>query len=604
MFFFKKTKGFTLVEVLVGAAVFLVISVAIYQAYSSLFKLTSANQYKILALNLANEQFEIVRNLSYADVGEVGGIPVGKVPSVQNLVRGGVPFKLTTTIRNIDMPFDGTIGGEPNDLSPADNKLIEVQVDCSACQNFKPITLTTTIAPKNLETASTNGALFIKVFDANGIAVPGATVRVVNTTVNPNIVVEDETDVNGMLQIVDVPPGLQAYSISVSKSGYSSARTYPPGGTVHGYLNPTPTQPDATVVIQQVTQVSFAIDLVSTLSFSSVTPTCSAVPALDFTLAGSKTAGFGIPQFITNLVTNSIGEYSSSTMEWDSYGITNLDSEYDIIGINPLNLVSVNPNSTEQVKLIVAPKSPKTLLVTVKDSATKLPLSGATVNVQGPSSYSETKVTDRGFINQTDWSGGAEQENYVNLTQYFLDDGGVEVYSPTGEIKLRDIFGSYAPAGSLESSTIDTGSESHFHNIIWTPTDQPLSTGADSVKFQFATNNELTATTTWNYVGPDGTDDTYYTLSNSVISSVHDNARYARYKVFLSTDSPSATPNVSDVAFTFTSECTPPGQASFSGLSAGAYEVQVSKDGYTAGQVQVIMPSAGDWVEQQILLAP
>lgn len=598
----RSKKGFTLLEVLVSAAVFLIIAIALYRTYASLFALTSVTQFKILALNAANEQFEIIRNLPYADVGEVNGIPNGKIPHSQTLVRGGVTFTITTNIRNVDLPFDGKLGGNPNDLSPADNKLAEVRVDCSTCKNYIPITLTTTISPKNLETASTNGALFIKVFDANGLAVSGATVRVVNTKVTPNIVVQDETDVNGMLQIVDVPPGVQAYSVTVSKAGYSTARTYPPGGVVNGYLNPTPTQPDATVVVQQVTQASFAIDRVSSLSFKSVSPVCAPIGGLDFNLSGSKTVGASIPKFITNLVTDGAGNYSSTTMEWDSYNVTGIDTSYDIIGINPLNLIALNPNSTQEVKLIVAPKDPRSLLVTVKDSSTLLPLTGTTVDVTGPSAYSSSKVTDRGYINQTDWSGGAGQVTYNNQNQYFVDNASVAVDSPNGEIKLRTIFGSYAPSGTLESSTFDTGSPSNFYNLVWSPTDQPVATGSTSLKFQIATNKELTATSTWDYKGPDGTAASYYTPANSVINTVHNGDQYVRYKVFLSTLSATSTPNVSDVAFTFTSSCTPPGQVVFTGLAAGTYHLTVSKSGYTTSQIDVSVSS--NWTEQQIILAP
>lgn len=596
----KRIAGFTLIEVLVGVAVFVVIATAMYQAYSSLFVLTSANQYKILALNLANEQFEIVRNLSYENVGEVNGIPNGLVPHEQDLVRGGITFKVVTTIRNVDLPFDGTIGGDPNDLSPADNKLVEVQVECPLCKNYTPISLTTTIAPKNLETASTNGALFIKVFDANGIPVSEADVIVINSSADPDIIIQDETDVNGMLQIVDVPPGVNAYHISVSKSGYSSAQTFPPGGIVHGYLNSTPTQPDATVVVQQVTQVSFAIDKLSTLSFKSLTPLCSPVGNINFTLSGSKTVGFQIPKFLADLSTNGAGDYSSTTMEWDAYNAIGADSTYDIIGISPLNPIPLNPDSVQDVKLIVATKDPRSLLVTVKDSATSLPVTGAEVSIIGPS-YSSVQTTDRGYINQTDWSGGPEQEIYENTNRYLIDDGGVAVDAPAGEIRLRNIFGSFASSGSLESSTFDTGSQSNFHNMVWSPTDQPIDTGPDSLKFQIATNNEQ-ATTSWAYTGPDGTENTYYTPSNSVIHDSHDGKRFIRYKVFLNTESTSVTPNVSDIAFTFTSDCTPPGQVVFSGLGAGTYDIQVSKAGYTTSNTSVDV--SDDWTEKQVILAP
>ncbi len=587
-------KGFTLVEVLVGTAVFLVIATAVYQAYTSLFILIGANQYKILALNLANEQFEIVRNLAYSDVGETTGIPRGKIPHSQNLVRGGVTFTVTSTIRNIDLPFDGTIGGTPNDLSPADNKLVEVEVTCAACTGFSPITLTTTVAPRNLETASTNGALFIKVFDANGQEVVDAEVHVVNSAAG--ITIDDVTDINGMLQIVDVPPGANAYAITVTKPGYSTASTH-----AASVANPNPTQPDATVLIQQVTQVSLAIDRTSTLEVESLSPICAAIGNIDFRLTGSKLIGENLLKYSHDHATNGSGMYSNSSMEWDSYTIANIDDAYDVVGVNSLNSFALNPNSSQHVALLVAPKNPRTLLVTVKDANTGLPISDATVVLEDDEEDATTQITDRGYINQTDWSGGAGQEAYTDLVKYFSDDGNIETGSPDGELELRNVFGSHAAAGSIVSSVFDVGIPSNYNKIIWTPTDQPPAAGADSVKFQFATNDEV-STTTWNYTGPDGTSATYYTLADTTLHSIHNGHRYARYKVFLSTESDTVTPNISDIAFTYTSSCTPPGQVVFSGLESGTHTLTVSKSGYTT-VVDEAVSISDPWAERIITLS-
>ncbi len=582
-------KGFTLVETLVGVAVFLIIATSSYQAYVSLFSLINQNQYKILALNLANEQFEIIRNLTYSDVGIVGGIPNGKVPNVQNLTRGGINFTVTTTIRNVDIPFDGTIGGTPNDLSPADNKYVELEVTCPACPTFSPITINTTVAPKNLETASTNGALFIKVFDANGIAVSGASVHIVNTQANPDIVIDDVTDNNGLLQVIDAPPGVEAYEITVSKSGYSTDRTYTTGGVG----NPDPLKPHATVVLQQVTQISFAIDKISTISFESKSPTCVSIPNIDFSLIGSKQIGNNVPKYSQNLSTNGSGSYSHNSMEWDTYTAIGNDGTYDIVGVNPLNPISLNPDSSQSVDLIAIVKDPKSLLITVKDSATLLPVTDALVTVTNASSYNESQTTDRGFINQTDWSGGVGVD-------YIAQDNNVDDISPAGELKLKNAFGTYNASGILESSTFDTGSASNFHNLVWSPTDQPPLAGSDSVRFQIATNEEITATTTWEYIGPDGTNSTYYTSANQSISSTHNGDRYIRYKIFLSTADTSVTPNISDIAFTMTSSCTPPGQVVFTGLLSGDYHINVSKTGYITNDSDVTVNSG--WKEQEIIL--
>lgn len=459
---------------------------------------------------------------------------------------------------------------------------------------MKPISLTGQVAPKNLETASTNGALFIRVFDANGQPIQDAAVHVVNVATTSTIVIDDITDANGMLQIIDVPPGSNAYRITVSKSGYSTDSTYPPGGSG----NPTPSKADATVLLQQVTQVSFAIDRVSTLTLSSVSPTCTAVGGLNFALVGSKLIGVNVPKFSQNLVTNGSGILALSNMEWDTYTVVQTDTAFDIAGLNPLNPITLNANSSQQAQIIVVPRDPRSVLVTVKDSATQLPISGAVVTVT-KSGYTSTQTTGKGFINQTDWSAGGGQGDYSNTVKYWNDDGNVDVTTTPGQIQLRSSFGAYNINGSMQSSTFDTGSASNFYTITWSPVDQPAPVGQDSVGIQIATATSTTPTS-WNFLGPDGTAATYYTVPNMTINTIHNNDRYLRYKVYLATQAATSTPSISDVAFTFTSSCTPPGQVVFSGLASGTYHIHVTMAGYTDYDYDVSV--ASNWQEVSVVM--
>ena len=73
-------KGFTLMEVLVGSALFLIVSVSAYSAFISILRLANASQSRIIAVQLADEQFEIVRNMPYVNVGLTNGIPLGVLP--------------------------------------------------------------------------------------------------------------------------------------------------------------------------------------------------------------------------------------------------------------------------------------------------------------------------------------------------------------------------------------------------------------------------------------------------------------------------------------------------------------------------------------------
>lgn len=589
-------KGFGLIESLIGVTVFIVIAVSVYGIYARLFEGTDYSEAKISATALASEQIEIIRNLPYADVGLIGGIPLGKIKHVQNITRSGDKFTVRTTIRNVDNPFDGTLGGTPNDLSPADYKLVQIDITCDNCKNFSPLSFATNVGPKNLETASTNGALFVRVFDANGIPISGAAVHIENNSASPAIVIDDSTNKDGMLQIVDAPPGVNVYEISVTKSGYTSDRTYPPGAP----SNPNPTKPHATVAVQQVTQLSFTIDHASTMSVSSLTETCTAVPGINFSMSGTKLIGTApdVLKYSANHVTDSGGRKTISNLEWDTYNINFTDTDYDLSGSIPLSPIIIDPGATQNVKFVVSPKNPSSFLVTVKDAATGLPLSDADVRLY-KSGYDNTLITNRGFIKQTDWSGGSGQNTFTDPAMYFESDGNISDSSPAGEIKLKQIFGEYQSSGTLTSSTFDVGSPGNFYSIEWQPASQPPDVGANGARFQIATNND---NATWNFIGPDGTPGTYYTTSNSNINSVNNNSEYLRYKVFLETASTTWTPDIADVYITFASSCVPPGQVFFTGLQEGNYTLDISKTGYQNYSAPVEIDNS--WQSQEVILTP
>jgi prepilin-type N-terminal cleavage/methylation domain-containing protein len=588
-------KGFTLIETLIASALFLIIAVGLYQAYITLFKVIDSSRVNLVASSLATEQFEIIRNMPYAKVGVVNSIPSGLVPHIQTLVRDGITFTVTTTVRNIDDPFDGVLGGTPNDISPADYKLVETKITCLACRNFSSAIFTTRVSPKNLEMASTNGALFIRVFDANGVPVQAADVRVENNQITPHIRIDDVTDANGVLQLVDIPPGAGAYEVFVSKEGYSSDQTY--GGTVS---NPNPTKPFATVAQQQVTQISFSIDLLSSLSVQSVTQTCTVVPGVSVGVRGSKLIGTSpdVNKYYQTHTTNYIGEKVINDLEWDTYTLSVNDGTHQLLGLIPLLPPIIAPNSNLDVRVVVGPADPNTLLVTVKDSGTGLPISEADVEISG----GETQTTGRGFLRQTDWSGGSGEGLWSGGSNYSSRDAGIETSAPAGVLTLVRFAGAYTPSGNLTSSIFDVASPSNFYRIAWQSEDQPPLAGPNAVRLQVATSNDA-ATTTWSFLGPDGTASTYYTLADQNINSIHNANRYFRYKVFLATDDVSVAPTISDISFTFTSECVPPGQVTFSGLSDGVYVVSVSKAGYqsyTSTPLSVI----SDFVSYEATLIP
>ncbi len=560
-------------EVMIGVAIFVLFAIGIYSGTQYVFKVVFNSRLHILETGILNEQIEIIRNLPFADVGLINGSPAGLLERTATTTRNNINFTITRTIRNIDDPFDGTIGGTPNDTAPADYKLVEVEIICNGCVQQTPARLSTYVAPKNLEGNLDHGALFIKVFDANAAPVVGAAVHVVANFATSTVDITDTTDNDGMLRIVDLLPGMDIYQINVSKTGYTSDQTMSP--TVD---NPNPTKPKASVAAQEVANISFSIDKISAMAITTMNKSCALIGNATLNVLGTKLIGTEPDVFLLNqnITTNGSGQYAFNNMTWDAYGLR--PTAYDLIGSIPALPINLLPDINQPVKMILGTATANSILVEIKDSITSQPLSSSTARLTA-TGYDQTKTTGVGFVNQTDWSGGTGQLLIGEGTKYWSDDGKLEINSPVGDIKLQKVGQNYVSDGQLESSIFDLGVEADLVNLIFEPLSQATSTGATPIRFQIATSNTTTPAT-WNYLGPDGTAGTYYDQNNSVINSVHNGSRYLRYKLFLSTEDTAVTPVLADLSFAYVTSCTPPGQAYFGSLNAQDYVLEVSHTGY------------------------
>ena len=427
----KNRSGFTLIETLVGSAVFVILALSAYRAFGVLMDAVSMSQAKLAATTLANEQIEIIRNLPYDDVGIENGIPAGKIARNQTVIKDNYSFDVQTTIRNTDDPFDGTIGGSPSDTSPADYKLVDLDITCSNCKLLSPLKFTTLVAPHALETASSNGALFIQVFDTAGIPVANASVHITNTETNPDIIIDEITDNAGWVKMVDVPPGINTYNIVATKSGFSTDQTYPQGGVA----GPNPINEDATVVLQQVTQAGLQIDKVSSLNVSSVDALCAPLPDISFSLTGEKLIGTpSVLKYPTqDFSTDSAGGEIISDLEWDTYRVLLTSPAYDLAGGSLLPSFAINPDENKNLQLVVVPHADRALLISVEDSL-GVAIDGASVQLQ-KDIFDQTKTTNSFTCptpGQVFWNG-LESDTYtltVSKAGYTTSVGTVDISLP------------------------------------------------------------------------------------------------------------------------------------------------------------------------------
>ena len=392
MIYLRNHRGFTLVESLVGSAIFVAIALSGYKAFAVLMDGVAVSQAKIAGTSVANEQFEIMRNLPYTDVGIVSGLPLGKIERTKTITKDKYIFNVETAIRSIDDVFDGTIGGSPSDTSPADYKLADLDITCTNCKTPLALNFTTLVAPHALETASTNGALFIRVFDSAGVAVPGASLHIVNTQTEPDTIIDEITDNNGWFRIVDAPVGTNAYTITATKAGFTQENTYAPGGAA----GPTPINPNPTVVLQQVTSTSLTIDRTSTLNVSTVDSSCVTLPSIGFSLTGTKLIGTpSVLKYPTNTFsTDLLGQLSIGSLEWDSYSTLLTSGAYDLAGTSLLPSFTLDANEIKNLQLVAVPHIDRALLISVQDSLGN-PIDGATVELQ-KTGFNQNKTTGGG----------------------------------------------------------------------------------------------------------------------------------------------------------------------------------------------------------------
>ncbi len=563
----KHGRGFTFVETIIALAIFTLLVSALYALGTAAVRGMRVYRDTAAVAALSQTYMEIARNLPYAQVGTKTGNPSGPLPDIANpltIPYNGATYQVYFSVAYVDDPADGT--------SAIDTDYKQVKLTITNLSTSHQTSFVTTVVPKGLENMANGGALTLSVINAVGQPVPGATLHITNSATTPPLDVVRTTDSQGNWTEVGAQSSATSYHIVASKSGYSADQTYPSTAD-----NQNPTKPDATVVNGQVTSVSFSIDALSQLTLKAVDQSCRPIAGADVELKGAKLIGTpNVLKFDNTYTTDSVGKIVLNPIEWDTYTPTPKGS-YMLYGSSPLQQITLLPNTAQQSVLMLGPSTDNSLLVVVTDSSTGNSIEGATVQLLNTSlGYSASKLTAGSSVSQEDWTGGSGQADMSDQTKYASDDGNVDTQTQPIGLRLVGGAGAYVSSGSLISSSFDTGTASTtFSTLVWNPQSQNAST---SVAFQLAANND---DATWDFLGPDGTASSYYTVPGTTISTALNNKRYLRYKVLLTTTSASTTPVLSNVAINYMSGCYTPGQSIFAGLGQGSgYQVVVQMPGY------------------------
>lgn len=226
----------------------------------------------------------------------------------------------------------------------------------------------------------------------------------------------------------------------------------------------------------------------------------------------------------------------------------NVDSSF----LNLYQYRQVAANSlTIQCRRVTSSWNEGTITWNNQPSFTSTSVSSITTNSNGWKRWTATNYVrgwfdgsypNYGFILISSPEGGTATSYIKNLyssdyTPNFLGYGLIPY--------LEVFFTSYVDSGEFISASFDTDEfgETRWCRFYFNAT-IPLGT---EIKFQIATNND---NSTWNFLGPDGTPNTYYTTSDMEIWSGHYGDRYISFKAYFKTNN-SLTPVLHDVSILY-----------------------------------------------------
>jgi hypothetical protein len=218
---------------------------------------------------------------------------------------------------------------------------------------------------------------------------------VVASTIIPAVDLTQSTDNNGRVTLPGATECIECYEITVSKEDMSTDRTYSNTEVTN------PLKPHASILANEVTQVSFTIDTTGNIDITSVDSrenNFTSLGNVPFRLRGNKIIGTDalaqpVYKYDESVITDAGGNLNLPEMEWDIYQVLMPEvTSYDISGTTPLLPLNLLPGDSLDFTFSVTAHTNHSLFLTVKDTAQNL-IASASAHFSGPGGYDESKVT-------------------------------------------------------------------------------------------------------------------------------------------------------------------------------------------------------------------
>jgi len=377
----KNKNGFTLIDVLIGTALLVIVMIGFFTEFQLLFRVLSQSQGKTIALALANEQIEIIRNLPYEDIGTEFGSPPGEIPQTRTEKVDNKTYTITTDIIYIDDLFDGL---SPGDESPGDYKKARIEILWVEHQLVKSVIELANFSPPNLESEVGGGVLSIYVNDReSGSPIPNAQIEIINNEIDPVIHITTIADSNGWIS----RPGLTEsndYEIYINQTDYDEHRTYASSPA----LDPEPEYSNAQINDGDKTTRYFLISEISAINIETINDDNDPLPNIPFELKGGRAIGINpnddsiVYSYENNsLTTDANGEKQLDDISGGEYYFEVTSLNYAVLTPNLENQLIVESDSQQLITLTLAPVNQPYLRIIIKDSETGDGISQATVRL-------------------------------------------------------------------------------------------------------------------------------------------------------------------------------------------------------------------------------
>lgn len=398
----KKEGGFTLVEALVLLFIFSIITVTFYSVFSLGGGYIIESKDRLVAVALANEKMETIRNLKYADIGILGGIPNGNILQDEDVTRAGKIFHVKTFVQYINDPFDGT---NPTDLDYKKAKVTISWHEINGATSNE--SLVSRFVPPGLEQNLSGGILSINIINSKGEGVPQASVHITNSDLSPSVNLTVATDDTGNLMLPGAKQSIQKYDITVSKDGYETVKTIDPDSVDY-----SPVDVPASVVDGQLNTKSIVEDKLADLKIITEDYLGNPLPNVGFHIEGGRILGSdmlqspAVPEYnlVSSSATNSSGTNNLKNISPGQFFISQIGSVlgYTLIGpdsmsgfdpVKPTYSLIIAPDESKEIKFKFAVDINDSLLVQVVKEADNVPVADAQATLTGAGGYNETQTS-------------------------------------------------------------------------------------------------------------------------------------------------------------------------------------------------------------------